>query len=128
MAGHRSGLEIAAETFRHRLHLKRPFRCCLRCLPKSAFGSVRAGYRRVALRPPAPFWFGQPREAAAPAPARVVVRPIDTEQPVQRVTLSGGEALRLARVLVRLVDDLTFVDDAASRSSTTRKLGPVALA
>jgi hypothetical protein len=38
--------------------------------------------------------------------------PIDGEEPVQRVSLSGGEALRLARILVRLVDDRTFVERA----------------
>ena len=56
--------------------------------------------------------FGQPREAAAPAPARVVVERwlIDGEEPVQRVSLSRGEALRLARILVRLVDDRTFIE------------------
>jgi hypothetical protein len=60
------------------------------------------------------FWFGRPRDAAAPAPARVVVEmwPIDGEEPVQRVSLGGGEALRLARILVRLVDDRTFVERA----------------
>jgi hypothetical protein len=39
--------------------------------------------------------------------------PIDSQQPVQRVSLSRGEALRLARILVRLVDDLTFVERAS---------------
>ena len=60
-------------------------------------------------------WFGKSREVAAPAPARVVVEtwPIDSEQPVQRVSLIRGEALRLARILVRLVDDRTFVERAA---------------
>jgi hypothetical protein len=32
---------------------------------------------------------------------------------VQRVSLSRGEALRLASILVRLVDDLTLVERAA---------------
>ena len=39
--------------------------------------------------------------------------PIDSEQPVCRVSRSCGEALRLARILVRLIDDLTFVERAA---------------
>jgi hypothetical protein len=62
----------------------------------------------------AAFWFGQPHDAAAPAPARVVVETwlIDGEEPVPRVSLSLGETLRLARILVRLVDDLTFVERA----------------
>jgi len=32
---------------------------------------------------------------------------------LQRISLSRGEALRLTRILVRLVDDLTFVERAA---------------
>jgi hypothetical protein len=37
---------------------------------------------------------------------------IDSEKPVQRVSLTCREALRLARILLRLVDDLTFVERA----------------
>jgi hypothetical protein len=38
---------------------------------------------------------------------------IDADAPGQQVSLSPGEALRLARALTRLVDDLTFVERAA---------------
>jgi hypothetical protein len=57
------------------------------------------------------FRFGQPRDGAVAQPARVVVetwRPA-ADEPSQRISLSPGDALRLARILVRLADDLIFV-------------------
>jgi hypothetical protein len=63
----------------------------------------------------AAYRFGQPRELPLDAPTRLV---IDTcqhagdEEPV-RFSLSPGEALRLARILTRLVDDVTFPRHAA---------------
>ena len=75
-----------------------------------------SGYRRVALPTTrrAPVVRSTAR-AAAPAPVRAVVEtwPIDSEESVQRVSLSGGEALRLVRILVGSVDDLTFLERAA---------------
>src|SRR5436190_13419538 len=38
--------------------------------------------------------------------------PIDSQEPVQRVGLSRGDARRLARILVRLADDRIFVEHA----------------
>jgi hypothetical protein len=63
----------------------------------------------------AAFRFGRPRHDVAPASARLVLEPpsIDPDAPGQQVSLSPGEALRPARALTRLVDDLTFVERAA---------------
>jgi hypothetical protein len=52
--------------------------------------------------------------------------PIDSEQPVQRVSLSRGEALRLASILVRLVDDLTLVERARVTLVDDRQAGSLA--
>jgi hypothetical protein len=40
-------------------------------------------------------------------------RSIDADELGQQVSLSPGEALRLARALTRVVDDLTFVERTA---------------
>ena len=63
----------------------------------------------------APFRFGQPRTAAEPFAARVVIETWqpDADEPSQRISVSAGSALRLARVLIHLVDELTFVTRAA---------------
>jgi hypothetical protein len=66
----------------------------------------------------APFRFGQPRENTSPPPARVVLETwlAASDERAERVSLSAGEALRLARVLARLADgladDLTFAGRA----------------
>ncbi|HZC51168.1 MAG TPA: hypothetical protein VE441_01535 [Mycobacterium sp.] len=63
----------------------------------------------------AAFRFGQPRDTTDPPSTRIVIetwRP-DTDEPSQRVSLNPGSALRLARILARLVDELTFVTRAA---------------
>jgi hypothetical protein len=59
----------------------------------------------------APFRFGQPREAAQPREARIVVETwrVNGDEASQRISINTGNALRLARILVRLVDELTFV-------------------
>jgi hypothetical protein len=62
----------------------------------------------------APFQFGKPREDAPPATPRVVLETwTSDEEPSHRVSLTAGEALRLARILVRCADELTFVQRAA---------------
>jgi hypothetical protein len=69
----------------------------------------------VAVYAAAPFRFGQPRGAAPPSEARVVVEtwPANTDEPSQRVSIGPADALHLARILVRLVDELTFLNRAA---------------
>ncbi|MDT4934833.1 MAG: hypothetical protein QOK11_2725, partial [Pseudonocardiales bacterium] len=68
----------------------------------------------VAVYAAAPFHFGQPRDAAQPRGARVVVETCraNTDEPSQRMSISPGDALRLARILVRLADELTFTRHA----------------
>jgi len=68
-----------------------------------------------ACTPAAAFRFGRPRHDVAPASAGLVLetRSIDADELGQQVSLSPGEALRLARALTRVVDDLTFVERAA---------------
>ena len=60
------------------------------------------------------FRFGQPRGDVGSESARVVIEtwPSDSDEPAQRVSLSLGEALHLARIL-HVADDLTFVSRAA---------------
>jgi hypothetical protein len=62
----------------------------------------------------ASFRFGRPRDNTSPPSPRVVVEawPIEDNEPGQRISLSPGEALRLARILVRLADTLTFFERA----------------
>ena len=54
----------------------------------------------------APFRFGQTRDALAPSSPRIVLEswPVDADEPAQRISLTQGEALRLARTIVRLID------------------------
>lgn len=62
----------------------------------------------------AAFRFGQPRDAAAPASPRVVLEAwTGDDEPAQRISLTPGEALRLARILVRCADELMFSKRAA---------------
>ncbi len=62
----------------------------------------------------APFRFGQPRDEAAPASPRVVLEAwTGDDETVQRISVTPGEALRLARILVRCTDELTFPRCAA---------------
>jgi hypothetical protein len=62
----------------------------------------------------APFRFGELREEVPPAQPRVVVETWTSgDKSSVRVSLTAGEALRLARILVRCADDLTFVQRAA---------------
>ena len=62
----------------------------------------------------APFRFGEPRDDTSPAAPRVVLETwAGDDESAQRVSLTAGEALRLARILVRCADDLTFVERAA---------------
>lgn len=63
----------------------------------------------------APFRFGQERDEAVPATARIVLEtwPENGDSPSQRVSLAPGEALQLARILIRCADDLTFGTRAA---------------
>jgi hypothetical protein len=57
----------------------------------------------------APFRFGQPRDGTPPATPRVVLETwMNDLESAQRVGLTAGEALRLARILVRCADKLTF--------------------
>lgn len=60
------------------------------------------------------FRFGEPRDDKSPAAPRVVLETWTGDgEPSQRVSLTAGEALRLARILVRCADELTFVRRAA---------------
>jgi hypothetical protein len=62
----------------------------------------------------APFRFGQLRDEAEPASPRVVLEAWTGDgQTVQRISLPPGEALRLARILTRCVDELTFTKRVA---------------
>jgi hypothetical protein len=62
----------------------------------------------------APFKFGQPRDDTPPPSPRVVLETwTEDDEPAQRVSLTAGEALRLARILERRADELTFVQRAA---------------
>jgi hypothetical protein len=62
----------------------------------------------------APFRFGQLRDDAPPAVPRVVLETwTGDDEPAQRMSLTAGEALRLARILVRCADGLTFTQRAA---------------
>ena len=58
--------------------------------------------------------FGEPRDDSPPASPRVV---LDTwameEKQAQRISLTPGAALQLARILVRFADELTFPKRAA---------------
>jgi hypothetical protein len=69
----------------------------------------------VSVYAAAQFRFGQTRDAAQPREARIVVEtwPANTDELSQRISISPGDALRLARILVRLADDLTFTRHAA---------------
>jgi hypothetical protein len=60
------------------------------------------------------FRFGQRRDDALPASPRVVVEAwTGDDEPAQRISLTPGEALHLARILVRCADELTFTHRAA---------------
>ena len=62
----------------------------------------------------APFRFGQLRDEASPACPRVVLEAWTCDdEPAQRIGLTAGEALRLARILLRCADELTFTHRAA---------------
>lgn len=62
----------------------------------------------------APFRFGEPRDDTSRAAPRVVLETwTDDDEPAERLSLTPGEALRLARILVRRAVDLTFVQRAA---------------
>jgi hypothetical protein len=62
----------------------------------------------------APFRFGQRRDEVRPASPRVVLEAwTSDDETVQRISVTPGEALRLARILVRWADELTFIQRAA---------------
>jgi hypothetical protein len=63
----------------------------------------------------AAFRFGQPREVAVPVATRVVIESWEgaSDGTTTRISLSPGEALRLARVLTHLADEITFARRAA---------------
>jgi hypothetical protein len=62
----------------------------------------------------APFRFGQLRDEAPPTSPRVVLEAWTTDdETVQRISFTPGEALHLARILVRCADELTFTQRAA---------------
>jgi hypothetical protein len=64
----------------------------------------------VSVYAAAAFRFGQPRHDGLPVSPRVVVETWSDrdDEHWQRVSLTVGEALRLARILVRCADELTF--------------------
>lgn len=63
----------------------------------------------VSVYSAAPFRFGRPRDDSASAGPRVVVETwMRDDKAAQRVSLTAGEALQLARILVRCADELTF--------------------
>jgi hypothetical protein len=62
----------------------------------------------------AAFRFGMPRDNTSSTEPRVVLETwTGGDDAPQRVSLTAGEALRLARILVRCADALTFVQRAA---------------
>jgi hypothetical protein len=63
----------------------------------------------------AAFRYGQPRELPPQSPTRVVIETWEraSDETTMRLSLSAGEALRLARVLTHLVDEITFARRAA---------------
>jgi hypothetical protein len=62
----------------------------------------------------APFRFGELRDEVRPASPRVVLETwAGDDKTGQRMRLTPGEALHLARILVRCADELTFVGRAA---------------
>jgi hypothetical protein len=62
----------------------------------------------------AAFRFGQPRDDTPPAPPRVVLEAWTADEPAaHRLSLTPGQALHLARILVHCADDLTFVQRPA---------------
>jgi hypothetical protein len=68
----------------------------------------------VSVYDAAPFRFGEPRDDASPSAPRVVLETwTSDDEPSHRVSLTAGEALRLARILVCCADELTFVQRAA---------------
>jgi hypothetical protein len=68
----------------------------------------------VSVYSAAPFQFGEPRGDTPPPAPRVVLEMWTSDhEPSYRVSLTAGEALRLARILVRCADELTFVQRAA---------------
>jgi hypothetical protein len=68
----------------------------------------------VSVYTAAPFRFGQSRDDASPTAPRVVLETwTDDDEASQRVSLTPGEAFRLARILLRCADELTFVHRAA---------------
>jgi hypothetical protein len=68
----------------------------------------------VSVYQAAPFRFGQLRDDAPPSAPRVVIETWTSgDEPAQRVSLTAGEALRLARILTHCADELTFTQRAA---------------
>ncbi|MDT5105573.1 MAG: hypothetical protein QOI25_3086 [Mycobacterium sp.] len=62
----------------------------------------------------APFRFGQPRDERLPATARVVLETwTSDDDSSHRVSLTPGQALQLARILVGCADNVTFTDRVA---------------
>jgi hypothetical protein len=61
------------------------------------------------------FRFGELRDTTESHAPRVVIEtwPSDADGPSQRVSMGAGSALRLARILVRFADELTFVERVA---------------
>ena len=69
---------------------------------------------RVSVYNAAPFQFGEPRDSTPTAAPRVVLETwTNDEEASQRVSLTPGEAFRLARILVHCADELTFVHHPA---------------
>jgi RNase P protein component len=73
----------------------------IRCGGDGARRDLDRAHRRERIRRGTRLWFSQPRDAAAPARVVVATWLIECAEPVQRVSLSRGEALWLARILVR---------------------------
>jgi hypothetical protein len=63
----------------------------------------------------APFRFGAPRDGSKPQAPRLVVETwlADSDERSERISLNPSGALWLARILVRFVDELTFLRRAA---------------
>jgi hypothetical protein len=68
----------------------------------------------VSVYAAAPFRFGELRGQGALSSAGIVIEtwPTGTDEPAERVSLTPGEALRLARILIHLADQLTLTRPA----------------
>jgi hypothetical protein len=79
--------------------------------PQGSVGQARSGLTgdplEVSVYMAAPYRFGAHREPTDTAP-RLIVETASADGRIERFSLGPGEALRLARMIGRLVDDVTM--------------------